>query len=143
MNRLPLMENADFQYSKNSIFKNQFMNTEISDSNFITQSNSLNPMKSLSQTNIFSNNPYLSKTILNNSFNINTQKSSLLNKNQDLFNQTNIDKNLESFILSKIEERKLAKQNKDFVTADKIRNELIDKGVELIDTKNGTEFKII
>ena len=53
-----------------------------------------------------------------------------------------IDEDLKAYILNKIEERKNAKQNKDFSTADTIRNELLEKGIELIDTKDGTEFKI-
>lgn len=53
-----------------------------------------------------------------------------------------VDKDLEEFILKKIEERKLAKQNKDYLTADAIRNELASQGVELIDTKDGTTYKL-
>ena len=53
-----------------------------------------------------------------------------------------IDNDLKAYILNKIEERKIAKQNKDFATADSIRNELMEKGIELIDTKEGTEYKI-
>lgn len=48
----------------------------------------------------------------------------------------------EEFILSKICERKNAKENKDYVLADKIRNELLDMGIELIDTKEGTTYKL-
>lgn len=56
--------------------------------------------------------------------------------------KSEIDENLKVYILSKIQERKNAKQNKDFTTADNIRNELLQKGIELIDTKDGTEYKI-
>lgn len=56
--------------------------------------------------------------------------------------ENEIDDNLKEYILNKIEERKNAKLNKDFATADSIRNELLEKGIELIDTKDGTEFKI-
>ena len=56
--------------------------------------------------------------------------------------ENEIDDNLKAYILNKIEERKNAKQNKDFATADSIRNELLEKGIELIDTKEGTEYKI-
>lgn len=56
--------------------------------------------------------------------------------------ENEIDDNLKAYILNKIEERKNAKLNKDFATADSIRNELLEKGIELIDTKEGTEFKI-
>ena len=56
--------------------------------------------------------------------------------------ENEIDENLKAFVLNKIEERKIAKQNKDYATADAIRNELLEKGIELIDTKDGTEYKI-
>ena len=36
-----------------------------------------------------------------------------------------------------------ARQNKDFATADKIRDELFDQGIRLIDTREGTTFEII
>ncbi len=41
-----------------------------------------------------------------------------------------------------IEDRNEAKKNKDFTTADKIRDELAKKGIELIDTKDGTKYKV-
>ena len=44
--------------------------------------------------------------------------------------------------IEKIAERKLAKQNKDFAKADAIRAELLEKGIELIDTREGTKFQI-
>ena len=49
----------------------------------------------------------------------------------------------EEYILSMIEKRDNAKQNKDFATADKIRNELFEKGIKLIDTKDGTIYEIV
>lgn len=42
-----------------------------------------------------------------------------------------------------IEERKNAKQNKDFALADKIRNELQEKGIILKDTREGTTYEVI
>lgn len=53
-----------------------------------------------------------------------------------------IDAGLEAYILEMIEKRKLAKSQKDYKTADEIRNTLSEKGVELIDTPQGTLFKI-
>ena len=53
-----------------------------------------------------------------------------------------IDSELEIYIQANIEERKLAKQNKDYATADKIRAELSEKGIELIDTTQGTIYKL-
>ena len=48
----------------------------------------------------------------------------------------------DKWILDLIEERKEAKKNKDFAKADQIRNDLLEKGIELIDTREGTTYKI-
>ena len=53
-----------------------------------------------------------------------------------------IDEELKKYILSKIEERNNAKKNKDFVLADNIRNELLEKGIILKDTREGTIFEL-
>ncbi|MCI8461163.1 MAG: cysteine--tRNA ligase [Bacilli bacterium] len=50
---------------------------------------------------------------------------------------------LEKEILEKIEERKLAKKNKDFKLADEIRDELLAKGIKLIDTREGTTYEVV
>ena len=36
-----------------------------------------------------------------------------------------------------------AKKNKDYELADSIRNELLDKGIELVDTREGTTYNLI
>ena len=54
-----------------------------------------------------------------------------------------VSEELEELILVKIEERNLAKKNKDFALADKIRDELFNKGVKLIDSREGTTYEII
>ena len=46
------------------------------------------------------------------------------------------------FINSKIEERNEAKKNKNYELADKIRNELLEMGIILKDTREGTTFEI-
>lgn len=46
-------------------------------------------------------------------------------------------------ILSLIEKRNQAKKDKDFELADSIRNDLYQKGIELIDTREGTTYKIV
>lgn len=48
----------------------------------------------------------------------------------------------EAFIQSKIEERKQARANKDFAASDAIRDELAAMGIELIDTPDGTKWKL-
>ena len=60
----------------------------------------------------------------------------------ELINNKDIDID-EEFINSKIEERKEAKANKNYELADKIRDELLDMGIKLIDTKDGTSFEKI
>ena len=44
-------------------------------------------------------------------------------------------------ILSLIEARRVAKQQKNFAEADRIRSYLSDRGVTLVDTKDGTTFR--
>ena len=54
--------------------------------------------------------------------------------------ENNIDEN---YILEMINKRKEAKINKDYNLADSIRNELLEKGIKLIDTREGTTYEII
>jgi len=44
-------------------------------------------------------------------------------------------------ILDLVEQRKEAKKNKDFELADKIRNDILEKGYEILDTREGTTVK--
>ncbi len=53
-----------------------------------------------------------------------------------------ISSDLEKYILGKIEERRLAKENKNYNLADAIRLELEEKGVIIKDTREGTTFEI-
>ncbi|MDD5709709.1 MAG: cysteine--tRNA ligase [Candidatus Marinimicrobia bacterium] len=48
----------------------------------------------------------------------------------------------DAFIREKIAERNAARANKNWAAADKIRDELAEMGVELLDLKTGTEYKI-
>jgi cysteinyl-tRNA synthetase len=52
------------------------------------------------------------------------------------------DPELVAYINEKIEARRMAKANKNYAEADAIRAELLEKGITLTDTKNGTEFTI-
>ncbi len=61
----------------------------------------------------------------------------LLNSNKE-----QLDGELLAYINEKIEERLNAKKQKDYALADKIRNELLQKGITLKDTPNGTEFLV-
>ena len=60
----------------------------------------------------------------------------------DLVKEEKTNGNLdEEYILKKIEERNQAKQNKDYELADKIRNELLEQGIILVDSREGTTYK--
>ena len=53
------------------------------------------------------------------------------------------DKNLDTDKVAKlISERLDAKNNKDFEKADKIRQKLLDMGVEIKDTESGTDWNL-
>ncbi|MBO4396001.1 MAG: cysteine--tRNA ligase [Eubacterium sp.] len=52
-----------------------------------------------------------------------------------------VDEELSAFVEQKIAERADAKKNKDFTTADAIRDELLEKGIVLKDTREGTTWE--
>ena len=54
----------------------------------------------------------------------------------------NVDAELLAYINEKIEARKQAKADKNYALADAIRAELLEKGITLIDTKEGTKFTV-
>lgn len=53
------------------------------------------------------------------------------------------DEELAAWVEEKIEERKAARKDKDFARADEIRQELLDRGVEIKDTREGTTWNLI
>ena len=53
-----------------------------------------------------------------------------------------IDAELLAYINSMIEARKTAKKEKNFAEADRIRAELLEKGITLLDTREGTKFTV-
>lgn len=57
------------------------------------------------------------------------------------FEETNnVDSELAAFVEAKIAERKEAKKAKDFAKADAIRNELLEKGIVIEDTREGVKW---
>ncbi len=54
-----------------------------------------------------------------------------------------VDAELEAYIEQKIEDRNNAKANKDYALADAIRDELKEKGIGLLDTKDGVKWEKI
>ena len=59
----------------------------------------------------------------------------------DLLNNNIEDNQDDSWIISKIEERRQAKATKDYEKADAIREELLTKGIILKDNREGTTFE--
>ncbi len=59
----------------------------------------------------------------------------------DLCKKEEVDEDLKAYILEKIAERKKAKEDKNFSLADQIREELLNKGIVLKDTREGTTFE--
>ena len=53
-----------------------------------------------------------------------------------------IDPELLNYINTMIEARKAAKKEKNFAEADRIRDELLSRGITLLDTREGTKFSI-
>ena len=49
----------------------------------------------------------------------------------------------QKYVEEKIKERNEAKSNKDFATADKIRDELLAKNIKLVDSREGTKYELI
>ena len=60
----------------------------------------------------------------------------------DLLKENTIDNELKLYIENKIKERNIAKENKEFLIADNIRDELLKKGIVIKDTKEGTIYEI-
>ncbi len=60
----------------------------------------------------------------------------------DLFSEDKKELTLsEDEIKRKIDERNVAKKEKNYIRADEIRNELLEKGIKLVDTKEGTFYE--
>ena len=61
----------------------------------------------------------------------------------ELIKEVSVDKELEEYINKKIEERNIAKKNKDFALADSIRDELLSKNIKLVDSREGTKYELV
>lgn len=55
----------------------------------------------------------------------------------------NTSLDMDKYIKDKIEERRIAKMNKNYELSDSIRDELLDKGIILTDTREGTTYRIV
>ena len=54
-----------------------------------------------------------------------------------------VDDGVAAWVESLIDERKAARENRDFQRADEIRDELAEKGIVLEDSAAGTRWKIV
>lgn len=59
-----------------------------------------------------------------------------------LLEDEKISKELEDYVLRKIEERNQAKKEKNYELADSIREELLSKNIVIKDTREGTTFEV-
>ncbi len=75
-------------------------------------------------------------------FNIVSKVLGIVNSSAEEWYKSNLKIPLEE-VESLIEKRTQARKNKDFEKADSIRMELAEKGVEIIDTPEGTRFRTI
>lgn len=66
-----------------------------------------------------------------------------LNQSNSIDDSIELDDTLKKNILEKIEERYEAKRNKNYEKADNIKNDLLTMNIELIDTREGTQYRII
>jgi cysteinyl-tRNA synthetase len=67
----------------------------------------------------------------------------LIGHAKSLSEGADIDPELEKYVLEQIEKRAQAKKAKDFATADAIRNELLERGVQIKDTREGVKWELI
>jgi cysteinyl-tRNA synthetase len=63
-------------------------------------------------------------------------------KEENAEQNADVPAELLAYINEKIEARRNAKKAKDFAAADAIRDELLEKGITLLDTREGTKFTI-
>lgn len=61
----------------------------------------------------------------------------------NLIEEKDVSIELKKYIEEKIIERDKAKKNKEYDVADKIRDELLEKNIKLVDSREGTKYEII
>ena len=74
---------------------------------------------------------------------IEARERALADKKQEQVEDTpDVSPELLAYINERIEARRAAKKAKNFAEADAIRDELLAKGITLLDTREGTKFSI-
>lgn len=124
---LSLKEEGEVDFDKFNFYKNKFIEA---------LSNDLNTSSMLT----------LVYDVLKDDINDKTKKEIISSFDEvlslSLFEEDKSDIDLD-FVNKKILERSNAKLNKDYALADKIRDQLLDMGIRLIDNKDGTTFEKI
>lgn len=125
-----IKENGDIDLDGSSKYMNQFKTA---------LENDLNTSAAL--TTLYD----VLKSDLNNTTKLYLTKNfdEVLGLNLCVKEELEIDSQLEQYIKNKIEERNIAKKNKDYSLADQIRDELKEKGIIIKDTREGTIFEIV
>ena len=75
-----------------------------------------------------------------NSGNYTAQVKAAFAKLLEVFGIVFVEEVLDADIERLIEERQVARANRDFATADRIRDELAAQGIKLLDTKDGVRW---
>ena len=70
------------------------------------------------------------------------EKAAKLNETKKSDEASGVSEELLAYINEMIEARKAAKRERNFAEADRIRDELLSRGVTLLDTREGTKFTI-
>ena len=73
---------------------------------------------------------------------IEAREKALANKGADASADADIPAELLEYINTMIEARRQAKKEKNFAEADRIRGELLERGISILDTREGTKFTI-
>ena len=125
-----ITDSGEYQESKFNEY-NELFKEKISDD--LNTSNALTILYDVLKDNTLSDN---TKKKLIESFDNVLSLDLINNKSVD------IDSDFEKYILEKIAERNTAKRNKNYDLADSIRKELLDKGITIIDTRDGTKYEV-
>ena len=114
-------------------YKNKFINAMEDDLNTADAVSAIFELSKFINTNINEESSLEFANMCLDKFNELTGVLNIVNKKKDNM----LDKEIEELI----QKRTDAKKNKDFKLADDIRQELLDKGIILEDTRQGTKWK--
>ncbi len=132
---LKLTDNGEFEAGKFENYKNEFADCV---------NNDLNTAKALAVLHKLIKDDFVNDFTKKKLFEDFDKVLSLDLLKVDECLENKIESNLSSEeILKRIEERNNAKKNKDYNLADSIRDDLLNNGIKLIDTKDGTTYEFV